>query len=211
MKRFAILGTGALLAVSLSPMAFGQPVTPLAYVQPVPPNGIQAVQDHLRRSGAYSGAVDGVWGPDSVSALQRFQASHQLQVTGQLNQATLDTLGLDPGVLLGTQQAVLGAGGAGAAAPPGVLQRRRRWRLGPEHGQRDWSVPAEPRAATDRPTHASDGDGNGAVPRFAGLPVAPFRVPRVSASRRSPPCGPGRVAPFPVPGVSASSLRAGPE
>jgi peptidoglycan hydrolase-like protein with peptidoglycan-binding domain len=106
MKRFAILGTGALLAVSLSPMAFGQPVTPLAYVQPVPPNGIQAVQDHLRRSGAYSGAVDGVWGPDSVSALQRFQASHQLQVTGQLNQATLDTLGLDPGVLLGTQQAV---------------------------------------------------------------------------------------------------------
>jgi peptidoglycan hydrolase-like protein with peptidoglycan-binding domain len=107
MKRLVILGTGALLAASLGPNAFSQPVTPLAYVQPVPPNGIQAVQDHLRRGGAYNGAVDGVWGPDSVAALQRFQASHQLQVTGQLNQATLETLGLDPGTLLGTQQAVL--------------------------------------------------------------------------------------------------------
>jgi peptidoglycan hydrolase-like protein with peptidoglycan-binding domain len=49
----------------------------------------------------------GVWGPDSVAALQRFQASHQLQVTGQLNQATAVALGLDPAALLGTQQAAL--------------------------------------------------------------------------------------------------------
>jgi peptidoglycan hydrolase-like protein with peptidoglycan-binding domain len=39
--------------------------------------------------------------------LQRFQASKQLQVTGQLNQATAATLGLDPSVLLSTQQATL--------------------------------------------------------------------------------------------------------
>jgi peptidoglycan hydrolase-like protein with peptidoglycan-binding domain len=48
-----------------------------------------------------------VWGPDSLSALQQFQASHQLQVTGQLNQATVTALGIDPGSVLGTQQAAL--------------------------------------------------------------------------------------------------------
>jgi peptidoglycan hydrolase-like protein with peptidoglycan-binding domain len=55
----------------------------------------------------YNGAVDGVWGPDSFAALQQFQSTHQLQVTGQLNQATATALGLDPALLLGTQQALL--------------------------------------------------------------------------------------------------------
>jgi peptidoglycan hydrolase-like protein with peptidoglycan-binding domain len=63
----------------------------------------------LRTAGAYGGAADGVWGPDSAAALQRFQAGHQLQVTGQLNQATASALGLDPAALLGTQQAALAA------------------------------------------------------------------------------------------------------
>jgi peptidoglycan hydrolase-like protein with peptidoglycan-binding domain len=107
MKPFAILATGALLAASLSAPAISQTASPLAYIQPVPPAAVQAVQDHLRGAGAYSGAVDGVWGPDSVSALQRFQSSHQLQVTGQLNQATVEALGLDSAALLGTQQAVI--------------------------------------------------------------------------------------------------------
>jgi peptidoglycan hydrolase-like protein with peptidoglycan-binding domain len=95
------------LATALSVSAGAQTVTPLAYVQPVSPPAVQTVQERLRSAGAYNGAVDGVWGPDSVAALQRFQASHQLQVTGQLNQATAATLGLDPTVLLGTQQAAL--------------------------------------------------------------------------------------------------------
>jgi peptidoglycan hydrolase-like protein with peptidoglycan-binding domain len=107
MKPFMAFAAGALLAVSLSPSAIAQPVAPLAYVQPVAPAAVQAVQDHLRRAGAYNGATDGVWGPDSSNALQQFQASHQLQVTGQLNQATAAALGLDPGILLGTQQASL--------------------------------------------------------------------------------------------------------
>ena len=107
MKPFMAFAAGALLAASLSPSAIGQTVAPLAYVQPVPPAAVQAVQDHLRHAGAYGGAVDGVWGPDSSAALQQFQASHQLQVTGQLNQATAAALGLDPGILLGTQQAAL--------------------------------------------------------------------------------------------------------
>ena len=107
MKPFAILAGGAFLAASFTASAVGQTTSPLAYVQPVPPTAVQAVQEHLRSAGAYNGAADGVWGPDSVAALQRFQASHQLQVTGQLNQATAATLGLDPSVLLGPPQAAL--------------------------------------------------------------------------------------------------------
>src|ERR1700760_2293598 len=107
MNPLMTLAAGALLAAPISLSAIAQPVAPLAYVQPVAPTGIQAVQDHLRRAGAYGGAVDGVWGPDSSSALQQFQASHQLQVTGQLNQGTAAALGLDPALLLGTQQVAL--------------------------------------------------------------------------------------------------------
>jgi peptidoglycan hydrolase-like protein with peptidoglycan-binding domain len=111
MKPFAICATGALLSAVLGAPAISQTIPPLAYVQPVPPAAIQAVQDHLRSAGAYGGAVDGVWGPDSAAALQRFQANHQLQATGQLNEATAAALGLDPAALLGMQQ---------AAAPPPV-------------------------------------------------------------------------------------------
>jgi peptidoglycan hydrolase-like protein with peptidoglycan-binding domain len=107
MKVFAILGAGTLLASAVTAAAIAQTASPLAYVQPVPPAAVQSVQEHLRSAGSYSGAADGVWGPDSVAALQRFQASHQLQVTGQLNQATAATLGLDPVALLGTQQAAI--------------------------------------------------------------------------------------------------------
>jgi peptidoglycan hydrolase-like protein with peptidoglycan-binding domain len=86
--------------------AFSQTTAPpLTYIQPVPPASVQAVQARLRDAGEYHGAVDGVWGPDSVSALQRFQADHQLQTTGQLNQATAAALNLDPAAFLGVQQA----------------------------------------------------------------------------------------------------------
>jgi N-acetylmuramoyl-L-alanine amidase len=79
-----------------------QPMPPqLTYVQPLSPRAVQAVQQHLRQAGDYAGNIDGVWGPDSVTALQRFQQTHGLQVTGQLNQATVATLGLDPDALFG--------------------------------------------------------------------------------------------------------------
>jgi peptidoglycan hydrolase-like protein with peptidoglycan-binding domain len=107
MKSFRVFGGGTAIATVFTSFAMAQSVPPLAYVQPMPPPAVQAVQDHLRTAGAYSGSADGVWGPDSAAALQRFQAGHQLQVTGQLNQATASALGLDPAALLGTQQAAL--------------------------------------------------------------------------------------------------------
>lgn len=82
--------------------AQAQPLPPqLTYVQPLSKSAVQTVQEHLRQAGDYAGHVDGVWGPDSVTALQRFQQAHGLQVTGQLNQATAATMSLDVGALLG--------------------------------------------------------------------------------------------------------------
>jgi len=79
---------------------------PLAYVQPLPPPGVQTIQDRLRQAGVYNGRIDGIWGGDSQAALERFQQAHQLQVTGQLNQATAATLGVDPNTLLAAPAAV---------------------------------------------------------------------------------------------------------
>jgi len=104
--RTVILAAGALAgALSALPATAQTAPPPLAYVQPLPPQSVQQVQDRLRQAGAYSGNIDGIWGSDSQSALERYQQSHQLQVTGQLNQATAATLGLDPGSLLSASTA----------------------------------------------------------------------------------------------------------
>lgn len=88
-----------LLAAPLSPHAVAQS-EPLTYAQPLSPAGVMAVQQSLKRAGAYSGRADGVWGGDSATALEQFQRKHGLQSARQLNQATVATLGLNPGELL---------------------------------------------------------------------------------------------------------------
>jgi peptidoglycan hydrolase-like protein with peptidoglycan-binding domain len=101
MRYPALLAAGLGLAtLSTVPVAAQPAPPPLAFVQPVPAPTVQAVQDKLRQAGAYGGRIDGIWGADSQAALERFQQANQLQVTGQLNQATAATLGLDPGSFL---------------------------------------------------------------------------------------------------------------
>jgi peptidoglycan hydrolase-like protein with peptidoglycan-binding domain len=106
----------ALLVATALPatMAAAQTAAPLTYAQPLSPQAIRAVQQRLRQVGAYSGNEDGIWGRDSEAALERYQQSHGLQVSGQLNQATLATLGINPGDLL--------ALGAGPAPTPPTQQ-----------------------------------------------------------------------------------------
>jgi peptidoglycan hydrolase-like protein with peptidoglycan-binding domain len=73
---------------------------PVSYVQPLSPQAQKEVQRHLKELGVYSGAVDGIWGRDSQEALERFQQTRGLQVTSNLNQATLATMGIKPADLL---------------------------------------------------------------------------------------------------------------
>jgi|SRR5215471_2281293 len=106
MKRLGPIVAIVLSAATLIPHASAQP-SALTYAQPLSQSGAMAVQQRLKQSGIYAGPTDGVWGPESAAALEQFQRANGLQVTGQLNQATVATLGLNPADLL-------------AAAPPGV-------------------------------------------------------------------------------------------
>ena len=108
----AIVLSGA----SLVPPAWAQP-SPLTYVQPLSQAGVMAVQQRLKQSGAYGGPTDGVWGPESAAALEQFQRAHGLQVTGQLNQATVATLGLNPADLLAVAPAGVPTASASPAEP----------------------------------------------------------------------------------------------
>lgn len=113
--------TAAIVLSAASPIsgASAQTTVPLTYAQPLSPAGVTAVQQRLKQAAAYTGRTDGVWGRDSATALERFQRSHGLQVTGQLNQATVATLGLNPGELLAVAPAgVPGSASTTAAAEP---------------------------------------------------------------------------------------------
>jgi peptidoglycan hydrolase-like protein with peptidoglycan-binding domain len=64
--------------------------------EPLDPAVVRGIQRRLRRLGFYSGAADGVWGPGSQAAVERFQRARGLQPTGDLNPTTLSALGFDP-------------------------------------------------------------------------------------------------------------------
>ena len=113
MKWLAPVVALVLLGASLVPPAWAQP-PPLTYAQPLSQAGVAAVQQRLKQNGAYGGPTDGVWGPESAAALEQFERAHGLQVTGQLNQATVATLGLNPADLL----APAPAGVPTASVPP---------------------------------------------------------------------------------------------
>jgi peptidoglycan hydrolase-like protein with peptidoglycan-binding domain len=62
----------------------------------VSPGMVRRVQTALQQQGTYNGAIDGLWGPATQSALQNFQQSHGLRATGELNTPTLTALNLQP-------------------------------------------------------------------------------------------------------------------
>lgn len=100
MRYFTILGS--VIAFTALPAAAQTNPPALAYIEPLPPAAVQNVQAKLQQAGVYTGRIDGIWGSDSEAALERFQQQRQLQVTGQLNEATAATLGLNPTTLLAT-------------------------------------------------------------------------------------------------------------
>lgn len=75
--------------------AGSNPVRPAAMAaQPkVAPNMVKQVQSKLRDDGYYKkGAVDGVWGAGTESAVRSFQRDHNLGSSGQLDIPTLQAL-----------------------------------------------------------------------------------------------------------------------
>jgi peptidoglycan hydrolase-like protein with peptidoglycan-binding domain len=56
---------------------------------------VREAQTKLNDMGFHAGRVDGVWGPRTQAAVRNFQQSEDLETTGQLNQETMNALGLE--------------------------------------------------------------------------------------------------------------------
>lgn len=89
-----LLGLALISATMVAGPTRAQAPAPLAFVQPLSPSAAMAVQERLREAGVYVGAADGMWGPESQMALDRFQQARGLAVTGSINLATAQALGL---------------------------------------------------------------------------------------------------------------------
>src|SRR5690242_5889560 len=112
MKTLALAAIGALalpLAISLPAAAQqnnAKPNSPQSaqQAQPMQPNEqsqanlssnqIRQAQQALDQKGFKAGNADGKLGPETKQALQSFQQSQRLQVTGQLDQQTMAQLGI---------------------------------------------------------------------------------------------------------------------
>jgi hypothetical protein len=69
---------------------YGGPAPALALSQ----GTVAAVQNQLTRLGYATGPADGVIGPQTQNAVAGFQRDHNLSVTGQLDQMTIQALGV---------------------------------------------------------------------------------------------------------------------
>jgi hypothetical protein len=80
------------------------------------------IQAALVQKGYLSGEPTGVWDPDSIDALKRFQEDQKLDVTGKLSARSLISLGLGPKapgpIVLPTQSQSSQPGEADATPPP---------------------------------------------------------------------------------------------
>jgi len=93
----ALLALGALAALpACSSPSYTQTssAAPMPAAQELSPGMVRQVQAALQQQGLYSGAVDGIWGPQTQAAVQSFQQSHALNASGRLNSATLAALNL---------------------------------------------------------------------------------------------------------------------
>ncbi|MBP0464193.1 peptidoglycan-binding protein [Roseomonas sp. PWR1] len=122
MKRSHAFLVGSILAMPLgTPPLHAQAPTILLYTQALSPAATVLIQGRLQQAGVYAGQADGIWGPDSQAALERFQQTRNLQVTGQLNEATVATLGVAPGELLAARTMPPPAAASTGAAVPDPL------------------------------------------------------------------------------------------
>lgn len=87
---------------------------------------VKQVQQALSDRGYNPGPVDGKWKSETESALTQFQQAQGMEATGQLDQQTLASLGVEGGAAAGgqegemtDQQAPMAPDQSGAGAPQG--------------------------------------------------------------------------------------------
>jgi peptidoglycan hydrolase-like protein with peptidoglycan-binding domain len=57
---------------------------------------IREAQAKLKPAGDYQGRIDGVWGPMTEAGVRKWQQAHNLNVSGQLDMATLQSMNVQP-------------------------------------------------------------------------------------------------------------------
>ena len=67
-----------------------------SFQQAPTPERYKEIQQALADRGYFKGAVDGTWGPDSVSALKQFQQDQNLDPDGRIGSLSLIAMGLGP-------------------------------------------------------------------------------------------------------------------
>ncbi len=112
------------------------------------PTDVRTVQNRLRQLHFYNGPADGVWGRDTQEAVERFQQSRGLPV-GQVNQATMSAMGLDPRAF---DQRSASSQAGGAPLDPTVVRgvQNRLRRLGYYSGRADGVWGARTQASVER-------------------------------------------------------------
>ena len=75
---------------------------------------IRKIQQELNKKGFDAGQVDGKWSSETQTAIRNFQQSKGLNTTGQLNERTLDELGLEPDEFREKSQSRSGSGSTGS-------------------------------------------------------------------------------------------------
>ena len=181
MKRLIpIVSLGLLAAGCAAPVGSSAYTAPTStapastYTQAQPSAAVRDAQQRLSIAGFYNGAIDGLWGPDTQVAVERFQRSRGLQVTGDLNQATASALQASPQLTATAPPQPLIA----SAPQPSAAVRDTQQRLS-ELGFYDGAVDGvwgpETRAAVER------------FQRNRGLAVTGDLSPRTTAALRAAP------------------------
>lgn len=63
-----------------------------AAAQPAPRADVRETQQQLKSLGLYDGPIDGVWGPETQSAVERYQTQRGLSATGRVDESTRNSL-----------------------------------------------------------------------------------------------------------------------
>lgn len=96
-KRKLCLCLAVLFAVNIAIIAIAQSVDAASYKKGSTGNMVVKIQTKLKNWGYYDGAVDGIFGSGTESAVKRFQKKNGLTVDGKVGPATLAALGLPSG------------------------------------------------------------------------------------------------------------------
>ena len=104
-RRKSLVALSLVLSIFMVSAAGVQTAYAASYRQGSSGDAVSTIQDKLSRWGYYDGAVDGIYGSSTVTAVKRFQQANGLTADGVCGAATLKALGME-------QEANAGGGNA---------------------------------------------------------------------------------------------------